>query len=163
GESPAQPPAAGPDVPEPAPAAPDPVNPAVAQPQTAATAATEGDIAGSGAGQPPGALILPDGSAMALDTDYVIGRDPALESAVVAGQAQPLRIVDAEATVSRVHAGIHVDGRQVYLVDLGSANGTRIRPPGARPEQPLAPHVPVVLESGTDIFVGAQRLRYEVS
>ena len=112
---------------------------------------------------PLGALVLDDGSAMELDTDCVIGRDPGKDPAVISGEARPLRIADPELTVSRVHARVHLDGWEVQLIDLGSANGTRILPPGKRHEQDLQPNVPVRLEGGTQVFVGAQSFRYETS
>ena len=108
---------------------------------------------------PLGALVLDDGSALELSTDCVVGREPAMDPAVVAGEAQPLGIVDA--AVSRVHARIHLEGWQVLLTDLGSVNGTRIRLPGKRSEQPLEPNVPVPLQSGTRVLVGTQGFQYE--
>jgi hypothetical protein len=102
-----------------------------------------------------GVLVLDDDRTFQLDGDYLIGRDPALAEPVAAGQAKPLRIVDADSTVSRVHARIHLDGWQVLMTDLGSANGSRIQPPGTDAEQPLDPQVPVPLQGGTRIFVGA--------
>lgn len=110
---------------------------------------------------PLGVLVLDDGATVEVDGDYVIGRDPARDPSVAAGDARPLRIVDAESTVSRVHARLHLEGWQVLLTDLGSANGTRIRPPGAKSERPLDPEVPVPLQHGTRVFVGEQGLRYE--
>jgi hypothetical protein len=108
-----------------------------------------------------GVLILDDGAAVDVDGDYVIGRDPGREPSVSAGEARPLRVVDAESTVSRVHARVHLDGWQVLLTDLGSANGTRIQQPGAKAEQLLDPRVPVPLQPGARIFVGAPCLRFE--
>jgi len=108
---------------------------------------------------PLGALVLDDGSALELSTDCVIGREPTLDPSVAAGEAQPLAIVDA--AVSRVHARIHLDGWQVFLIDLGSVNGTRIRLPGKRSEQALEPNVPVPLQSGTRVLVGTQGFQYE--
>jgi hypothetical protein len=108
---------------------------------------------------PLGALVLDDGSALELSADCVVGREPALDPSVAAGEAQPLGIVDA--AVSRVHARIHLDGWQVFLIDLGSVNGTRIRPPGKRSEQALEPNVPVPLQSGTRVLVGTQGFQYE--
>jgi FHA domain len=108
---------------------------------------------------PLGALVLDDGSALELSTDCVVGREPTLDPSVAAGEAQPLGIVDA--AVSRVHARIHLDGWQVLLTDLGSVNGTRIRLPGKRSEQPLEPNVPVPLQSGTRVLVGTQGFQYE--
>jgi len=108
-----------------------------------------------------GVLILDDGATVDVDGDYVIGRDPAREPSVSSGEARPLRVVDAESTVSRVHARVHLAGWQVLLTDLGSANGTRIQQPGAKAEQLLDPQVPVPLQQGTRIFVGAPCLRFE--
>jgi FHA domain len=108
---------------------------------------------------PLGALVLDDNSALELSADCVVGREPTLDPAVAAGEAQPLSIPDA--AVSRVHARIHLDGWQVLLIDLGSVNGTRIRLPGKRSEQALEPNVPVPLQSGTRVLVGTQGFQYE--
>ena len=108
---------------------------------------------------PLGALVLDDGSALELSADCVIGREPTLDPSVAAGEAQPLAIVDS--AVSRIHARIHLDGWQVFLIDLGSVNGTRIRLPGKRSEQALEPNVPVPLQSGTRVLVGTQGFQYE--
>ena len=108
---------------------------------------------------PLGALVLDDDSALELSIDFVVGREPALDPSVAAGEAHPLAIADA--AVSRVHARVHLDGWQVLLVDLGSVNGTRIRLPGKRSEQALEPNVPVQLQSGTRVLVGTQGFQYE--
>jgi hypothetical protein len=108
-----------------------------------------------------GLLILDDGAAVEVDGDYIIGRDPARDPSVSAGEAEPLRVVDAESTVSRVHARVHLVGWQVLLTDLGSANGTRIQHPGAKSELLLEPQAPVQIVHGTRIFVGAPCLRFE--
>ena len=108
---------------------------------------------------PLGVLVLDDGSAVELNADCVVGREPALDPSVVAGEARPLCINDE--AVSRVHARVHLDGWRVFLMDLGSVNGTRIRPPGKRSDQALQPNVPVPLQSGTRVFVGTQGFRYE--
>ena len=75
---------------------------------------------------PLGVLVLDDGSIFSLDTDYVIGRSPLREPDVAAGNARPLRIEDPNGVLSRAHARIRLDGWQVQVVDLGSANGTRV-------------------------------------
>jgi FHA domain len=108
---------------------------------------------------PLGALVLDDDSVLELSIDCVVGREPALDPSVAAGEAHPLAIVDA--AVSRVHARVHLDGWQVLLIDLESVNGTRIRLPGKRSEQALEPNVPVPLQSGTRVFVGTQGFQYE--
>lgn len=108
-----------------------------------------------------GMLVLEDGATVAVDGDYVVGRDPARDQSVSSGEARPLRVVDAESTVSRIHAEVHLEGWQVLLTDLGSANGTRVQQPGEKTEQVLEPKVPVPLQHGAQIFVGASCLRYE--
>lgn len=115
------------------------------------------------AGQPLGELILDDGTALPVEGAYVIGRDPDQDQSVAAGAARPLRITDAKQTVSRVHARVQVDGDQVLITDLGSANGTHVQPRDAPMPLLLEPRVPVPIQPGTRIFVGAPYLRYERS
>ena len=110
---------------------------------------------------PLGVLILDDGATLPLDGDYVIGRDPTKDPSVLEGQARQLRVVDADSTVSRIHARIHLDGWKVLLTDLGSANGTRVQTGGAKTEQYLEPQAPMALQPGTHIFVGTPCLRFE--
>lgn len=108
---------------------------------------------------PLGALVLDDNSALELVADCVVGREPTLDPSVASGEAHPLCIIDA--AVSRIHARVHLDGWRVFLIDLGSANGTRIRPPGKRSDQVLKPNVAVPLQSGTRVLVGTKGFRYE--
>jgi len=110
---------------------------------------------------PLGVLIVDDGAVFQLDANYVIGREPTLDTSVAAGEARPLRIADESSMVSRVHARIHLDGWLVLVTDLGSANGTRIRLPGQATDQPLTPHVPAPLRSGSRVDLGGHGFRYE--
>lgn len=50
--------------------------------------------------------------------------------------------------VSRIHASLRMDRRQLLLMDLGSTNGTRLN------GTPLAAHEPVRLENGDEIHLG---------
>ncbi|HHU64296.1 MAG TPA: FHA domain-containing protein [Clostridiales bacterium] len=54
------------------------------------------------------------GDVFFLDTENIIGRRGDCD------------IVIADPTVSSQHAGIYLDGRHYYLVDLGSKNGTYV-------------------------------------
>jgi len=110
---------------------------------------------------PLGVLILDDGSVFQLDGDYVVGREPGLDSSVAGGKARPLRVVDESGIVSRVHARVHLDGWRVLITDLGSANGTRVKLPRQQAEQPLLPQVPVVLAAGSQVDLGGRMFRYE--
>jgi FHA domain-containing protein len=110
---------------------------------------------------PLGLLVLDGGAIFQLDTDYVLGREPTLDAAVAAGEARPLRVVDDSGTVSRVHAKIQLDGWQVLVADLGSANGTFIRLPDQPADQWLTPHVPMPLLPGSHVVMGAFGFQYE--
>ena len=120
-----------------------------------------GAIPQPGPRPPLGALILDDesDSGLELSADCVVGRNPALDPSVIAGKARPLFVPDPQ--VSRIHARVHLDGWRVFLIDLGSANGTRIRPPGKRSDQVIEPNVPVPLQRGTRVFVGTLGFRYD--
>ena len=103
-----------------------------------------------------GVLVLSDGSVCQLDADYVIGREPTLDSAVAEGRARPLRLVDASGVVSRIHARVELDGWQVFISDLNSANGTQILLPGERNPTSLQPGVRTLLIAGTQIRLGGE-------
>jgi hypothetical protein len=105
---------------------------------------------------PLGVLILADGSVCQLDADYVIGREPTLDSAVADGRARPLRLMDASGVVSRIHARVELDGWQVFLTDLNSANGTQVLMPGERNPVNLQPGVRTPLAAGAQIRLGGE-------
>jgi pSer/pThr/pTyr-binding forkhead associated (FHA) protein len=54
----------------------------------------------------------------------------------------------AERGVSRSHASLHVEGRKLYVTDLGSTNGTFLR--GKR----LSPHRAQTIYKGDDLILG---------
>lgn len=76
------------------------------------------------------ALQGDDGSRVPLDRNYVFGRDPRQDPAVVRGAASPIQVDDEEHLISRVHAYVTVTGTQVAVRDAHSANGTFIAAPG---------------------------------
>jgi hypothetical protein len=105
---------------------------------------------------PLGVLILSDGSVCQLDADYVIGREPTLDSAVADGRARPLRLMGASGVVSRIHARVELDGWQVFITDLKSANGTQVLQPGERNPISLQPGVRTPLMAGAQIRLGGE-------
>jgi hypothetical protein len=105
---------------------------------------------------PLGVLILGDGSVCQLDADYVIGREPTLDSAVADGRARPLRLIGASGVVSRIHARVELDGWQVYITDLKSQNGTQVLLPGERNPTNLQPGVRTPLVAGAQIRLGGE-------
>lgn len=110
---------------------------------------------------PLGVLVLDDGSVFQLDTDYVVGREPGLDASVAGGQSRPLRVADDSGIVSRVHARVRLDGWQVTVTDLGSANGTKVRFPNGASEQVLTPDMPQIITSGSVVDLGGREFRYE--
>jgi hypothetical protein len=105
---------------------------------------------------PLGVLVLGDGSVCQLDADYVIGREPTLDSAVANGQARPLRLDGASGVVSRTHARIELDGWQVFISDLNSANGTQVLMPGERNPVNVQPGTRTPLVPGAQIRLGGE-------
>jgi hypothetical protein len=79
-------------------------------------------------------------------TDYMIGREPTLDAAA-AGKARPPRVDDDSGTASRVHVRIELDGWQVLVAELGSANGSRPQLLDQACEQQLTTCMPVLLLS----------------
>jgi FHA domain len=111
---------------------------------------------------PLGVLVLQDGSVCQLDTDYVLGREPTLDSSVADGSARPLRLGTASGLVSRIHARVELDGWQVFISDLNSANGTQILQPGGSSPETLQPGIRTPLAAGAQIRLGGDYgLRYD--
>ena len=88
-------------------------------------------------------VVLPDGTQVAIGDELLtIGRLP------------ECGIMLADPNVSRRHAQLRREGEKVFLVDLGSTNGTRVNGATVR-EHPLSP--------GDEITIGTTILRYEIS
>ncbi|WP_433154680.1 FHA domain-containing protein [Actinomadura nitritigenes] len=111
---------------------------------------------------PLGVLLLDDGQAVPLEDDHLIGRRPDRAPEVAEGRAHPLRMTDAEESISRRHVLVRLEEWQVNVVDLGSANGTAVRAPGAADFVRLPPDTPVELAPGATVRVGLTRtFRFE--
>ncbi|QYC42826.1 FHA domain protein [Nonomuraea coxensis DSM 45129] len=109
-----------------------------------------------------GVLILDDGTALPLESDYLLGRDPERAPEVAGGTARPAKVTSPDGSVSRRHLRVALDGWDVNLVDLGSVNGTQIQPPGDPNFYDIPPNEPVTIAPGTTVRVGVSRtLRYE--
>jgi hypothetical protein len=109
---------------------------------------------------PLGVLLFDDGMTFRLDTDYLVGRDPALDPGVTNGAARPLRVVDPQNQVSRAHLRIALVGWQVQLIDQ-SANGTYLRLPAQDTPTRMNRGQAVTLKPGAQVYLGQRWFRYE--
>jgi pSer/pThr/pTyr-binding forkhead associated (FHA) protein len=110
---------------------------------------------------PLGLLVLDIGSTFVLDDNYLLGRNPEVDQAVIRSELRPIRLDDDSGTLSRVHAEIRLQGWDVLLIDRGSANGTYIAGPGQSGWHRLAPSQPVVLSPGTHVRTGRRMFTFE--
>ncbi|MGI8776793.1 MAG: FHA domain-containing protein [Acidimicrobiales bacterium] len=109
---------------------------------------------------PLGALVFDDGATCALDGDYVLGREPERDETVVSGTGRPLLVTDEDLEISRIHAGVVLDGWDVTIVDLDSANGTFMSNPDGSWTR-LIPHVPVVMSPGMRVRLGQRTMLFD--
>ena len=84
----------------------------------------------SAAGPTDFALVLPDGSRLAVDGPLVLGRDPAPPGARPDARAVPLD--DPGKTVSKTHALVEPGASGIRVVELHSTNGVAISSSGIR-------------------------------
>jgi hypothetical protein len=110
---------------------------------------------------PLGVLLLHGGRTVRLDSDYVIGREPADDPLVAQGKARALRVVRRAEGLSRRHMHVGLVGWTVQVTDLGSANGSFLQGPGDREPWRLIPGQPVEIQPGSRITMGRRWLRYE--
>ncbi|MET9329413.1 FHA domain-containing protein [Tsukamurella sp. NPDC003166] len=117
---------------------------------------------------PLGLLVADDGTAFVVDGDMVLGRDPAAYVAQRAGRSfdgagrlLPIVLQDRTGALSRAHLEIRIDGWQLLAVDVGSANGTWVRPPASPQPLRLPPGQPVPLTVGSDIHLGGRILQLQ--
>lgn len=71
---------------------------------------------------------------------------------------RPEVALDSDTGVSRRHAQLVREGDQLSVVDLSSTNGTYVVPAGSAPDadtDAITPGVPVVLNDGDAVYVGA--------
>lgn len=108
---------------------------------------------------PLGFLVLDDGNIFTLENDCVIGREP--ESAPPQARVTPIKLVDPAGQLSRAHAEFRLIEWDVSVVDLGSKNGTYVKPPGYEQWTRLPPHQAYQLQPGSEVQIGGRRLTYE--
>lgn len=110
---------------------------------------------------PLGVLVGDDGSAFSLGADYLVGREPDQDDAVRRGELRPLRLLDAERSVSRVHAEIRLRDWDVVVIDRGSANGTYVAERGETEWRRLPPDGDEVIQPGTRVAFGKRFMTFD--
>jgi len=101
-----------------------------------------------------GTLRFGEGTIVTLDRPALIGRNPRVEGAMP-NEVPHLAKIDVGQGLSRTHAAVRLEGWQVLLEDLNSANGTVVRLPGREPRR-LHPGEPIMLEPGSHIDFGGE-------
>ncbi len=98
-------------------------------------------------------LLLDSGERLTLDTALILGRAP---SAPADQPAEVYRWADMSRTLSKSHVRLEWDGRQVWVVDLGSTNGTFVRGDGS--STPLLPLQRTPVPTGVVLEIGDRTL-----
>lgn len=98
-------------------------------------------------------LLLDSGERLTLDTALILGRAP---SAPADAPAEVYRWADMSRTLSKSHVRLEWDGRQVWVIDLGSTNGVFVRGDGAA--TPFLPHQRTPVPTGVVLEIGDRTL-----
>jgi len=140
-------------------AAPDP-EPEQRRPSAAVSPAAEESTQMWSAERPIPQLLFDDGKSLSVDGDLVLGRRPEQHDMVVSGGARAIAIEDTQNVLSSAHAAIQVRGSEVYLLDLGSLNGTHIASSAATEWTRLDSGVARRLEEGDRLLLGWTIITY---
>jgi len=113
-----------------------------------------GDPGADDTGGTLGFVVFDDGTTVAVDRPYVIGRQPpsSVDAALV--------IDDHEHSVSRTHARLRPAGGLVAISDAGSSNGTHLWDPAASSWRRLPAGRETVLPPETYVAVGRRVFVY---
>lgn len=108
-----------------------------------------------------GMLAFDDGTVVVVNATTVLGRDPARDPQVSAGEVTGVALAGADFVLSRIHAELRVSIDGVELVDRRSTNGTFVQRPGSKEWQRVDPQHPVPLDEGDRISFGGLICRFE--
>lgn len=110
-----------------------------------------------------GVLRLSTGEDIALDRDVLLGRQPK-PMGQNPDKQHVLRLPSPGKDISRNHLQIRLLGWRVLVTDLGSTNGTTVRPPNGGPAEALPPGGTRVIEPGTEVtLAGVVSFIYEAT
>ncbi|MFT3852161.1 MAG: FHA domain-containing protein [Ilumatobacteraceae bacterium] len=101
-----------------------------------------------------GELRLSTGEVIELDRPVLVGRNPKVEGRLMGELPKLVRLEDFHG-LSRTHAMFRLEGWQVLVVDMGSANDTTVTLPG-RPPRRLHADEPMLLTDGAVIDLGGE-------
>ncbi len=110
---------------------------------------------------PLGKLTWDNGEVHELIGAALVGRDVALDGAVVSGELTPLVPSGQNDSMSRVHAELRPSGWDVVVVDRGSTNGTFIWDEPSKAWQRLVPDEPHVVRPGSVLAFGERTATFE--
>jgi hypothetical protein len=110
---------------------------------------------------PLGRLTWESGETDRLPGAVLVGRDVALDAAVVAGELAPLVPVGHNDSMSRVHAELRPSGWDVVVIDRASTNGTFVWDEASRAWQRLSPGEAHVLQPGAVLAFGERTATFE--
>lgn len=108
---------------------------------------------------PVGLFLADDGAAIPIASDMLIGREPLTHPDVEAGRRQPVFMADESNTVSRHHVAVTLNGWDVEVTDLGSANGASIVRAATGSGARLISGQPTPMGAGDELHIGPRRLR----
>ncbi|MBK8460490.1 MAG: FHA domain-containing protein, partial [Micropruina sp.] len=97
---------------------------------------------------PLGVLRLSNGDTVVLDRGVILGRNPRVPAGHTGAEPTLTKLLDPDKDISSQHLEVRLEAWHVVVKDLGSTNGTEVRPPGGSPVT-LRPNDPLVIEPGT--------------
>ena len=102
-----------------------------------------------------GVLRFSNGLTVPVDRPQIIGRSPKIEGQVEGELPNLVKLDDAGQGLSRRHAALHIEGWDLLIEDLGSANDTIVTVHGY-PQRRLTPGEPALLELGASVDLGGE-------
>lgn len=113
-----------------------------------------------GARPPLGVLTFENGNTFSVQYDTVIGREPETDDRVRDETVAALSVSAENQQVSRRHLFMELVEWDVFLTDLGTANGTRLREDPAAQVRKLIPGERTPLRGGAQVFIGTTSFHY---
>jgi hypothetical protein len=111
---------------------------------------------------PLGVLVWDSGDSDPVVGDLIVGRDPAGDPEVAAGQVDGLTPSGHSEGMSRVHAELRLNGWDVTLADRGSTNGTFVWEEDRQAWHRLEPGERAPIKIGSIIAFGERTATFEL-